>query len=154
MTRDGETDRDRAIARARVLLDRDPVVIDTETTGMLPLAEVCEIAIVGRTGETVVDTLVRPGRPIPSEATGLHGITNAAVATARSFDRVEPDEFPGLLSSTGRAITIYNADCDLRLLDQSSGDGQGSAWRDRANTHSIMELYAMYHGEWSDTHGS
>ena len=66
MTRDGETDRNRAIARARVLLDRDPVVIDTETTGVGPVAEVCEIAIVGRTGETMVDMLVRPGRPIPS----------------------------------------------------------------------------------------
>ena len=154
MTREGNTDRNRAIARARVLLDRDPVVIDTETTGVGPVAEVCEIAIVGRTGETVVDTLVRPGRPIPSEATGIHGITNANVADARSFDRVESDEFPGLLSSTGRAIAIYNAEYDLRLLDQSSGDGRGRAWRDRANTHCIMELYAMYRGEWSDRHGS
>ena len=154
MTREGNTDRNRAIARARVLLDRDPVVIDTETTGVGPVAEVCEIAIVGRTGETVVDTLVRPGCPIPSEATGIHGITNAAVASARSFDRVESDDFPGLLSSTGRAIAIYNAEYDLRLLDQSSGDGRGSAWRDRANTHCIMELYAMYRGEWNDRHGS
>ena len=154
MTREGNTDRNRAIARARVLLDRDPVVIDTETTGVGSQAEVCEIAIVGRTGETVVDTLVRPGRPIPSEATRIHGITNANVADARSFDRVESDEFPGLLSSTDRAIAIYNAEYDLRLLDQSSGDGQGSAWRDRANAHCIMELYAMYRGEWSDRHGS
>ena len=123
MTREGNTDRNRAIARARVLLDRDPVVIDTETTGVGPVAEVCEIAIVGRTGETVVDTLVRPGRPIPSEATRIHGITNAAVATARSFERVESDEFPGLLSSPGRAIATYNAGYDLRLLDQSSGMG-------------------------------
>ena len=67
---------------------------------------------------------------------------------------MESDEFPGLLSSTGRAIAIYNAGYDLRLLDQSSGGGQGSARRDRANTHCIMELYAMYRGEWSDTHGS
>ena len=129
MIREGNTDRNRAIARARVLLDRDPVVIDTETTGVGPVAEVCEIAIVGRTGETVVDTLVRPGRPIPSEATGIHGITNAAVATGRSFGRVESDEFPGLLSSTGRAIAIYNADYDLGLLDQSSGDGRGCKGR-------------------------
>ena len=64
MTREGNTDRNRAIARARVLLDRDPVVIDTETTGVGSQAEVCEIAIVGRTGETVVDTLVRPGRTV------------------------------------------------------------------------------------------
>ena len=76
---------------------------------------------------------------------------------------MESDEFPGLLSSTGRAIAIYNAEYDLRiynaeydlrLLDQSSGDGQGRAWRDRANTHCIMELYAMYRGEWNDRHGS
>ena len=51
MIREGNADRNRAIARARVLLDRDPVVIDTETTGVGPVAEVCEIAIVGRTGE-------------------------------------------------------------------------------------------------------
>ena len=124
------------------------------TTGVGPVAEVCEIAIVDRTGETVVDTLVLPGRPIPFEATRIHGITNAAVANARSFGRVESDEFPALLSSTGRAIAIYNAEYDLRLLDQSSGDGQGSAWRERAHTHCIMELNAMYRGEWGDGHGS
>ena len=100
MTREGNTDRNRAIARARVLLDRDPVVIDTETTGVGSQAEVCEIAIVGRTGETVVDTLVRPGRPIPSEATRIHGITNAAVADC-------PELRPSGVRRVSRSAVVY-----------------------------------------------
>ena len=106
------------------------------------MAEVCEIAIVDRTGETVVDTLVQPqADPYRLRSPGYTGSRTPTLRMPVGASAGwESDEFPGLLSSTGRAIAIYNAEYDLRLLDQSSGDGQGSAWRDRAHTHCIMEL--------------
>ena len=63
------------------------LAVDTETTGMSPvdghrLVEVARVAIIdGALGEEW-STLVNPGRPIPADATRVHGITDAMVASA------------------------------------------------------------------------
>ncbi|HUK64216.1 MAG TPA: 3'-5' exonuclease, partial [Dongiaceae bacterium] len=63
------------------------VVVDTETTGMSPaeghaLVEVATVVLEnGTIGETW-SSLVRPGRPIPPDASAVHGITDAMVAGA------------------------------------------------------------------------
>jgi DNA polymerase III epsilon subunit family exonuclease len=63
------------------------LAVDTETTGMSPveghrLVEVARVAIVdGALGEEW-STLLNPGRPIPADATRVHGITDAMVASA------------------------------------------------------------------------
>ncbi len=63
------------------------LAVDTETTGMSPadghrLVEVARVAIVdGRVGDTW-SSLIRPGRPIPEDASRVHGITDAMVANA------------------------------------------------------------------------
>src|SRR5262245_4985538 len=63
------------------------LAVDTETTGMSPadghrLVEVARVAIVdGRLGEEW-SALIDPGRPIPADATRVHGITDAMVASA------------------------------------------------------------------------
>jgi DNA polymerase III subunit epsilon len=63
------------------------VVVDTETTGMSPaeghaLVEVATVVLEnGAVGETW-SSLVRPGRPIPPDASAVHGITDAMVARA------------------------------------------------------------------------
>ena len=69
------------------------VVVDTETTGMSPadghaLVEVAAVVLEnGAIGETW-SSLVRPGRPIPPDATAVHGITDAMVADAPDPSRV------------------------------------------------------------------
>jgi|SRR5579862_2179702 len=61
-------------------------VIDVETTGFSPRTDhIVEIACVAVDGFQVVGrwaTLVNPGRPIPAQATAVHGITDAMVAAA------------------------------------------------------------------------
>jgi len=63
------------------------VAVDTETTGMSPadghrLVEVARVAIVdGALGEEW-STLIHPCRPIPPDATRVHGISDAMVANA------------------------------------------------------------------------
>lgn len=67
------------------------VVIDLEATGLDPECErIVSLAVVylDATGTPTREPrveLVNPGRPIPAEATAVHGITDADVADAPSF---------------------------------------------------------------------
>lgn len=69
-------------------------VVDTETTGTDDDARIVEIAVVHmRFGliESVWSSLVNPGIPIPEEAIGVHGITDAMVASAPSIESLIPE---------------------------------------------------------------
>lgn len=70
------------------------VALDTETTGMDARADrVVALGAVrwGPGGEVDrFETLVDPGRPIPSASTAVHGIDDAAVRGAPSLDAVLP----------------------------------------------------------------
>ncbi len=44
------------------------MILDTETTGLYD-AEIVELSIIDTAGNVLLDTLVRPTRPIPAEAT-------------------------------------------------------------------------------------
>ena len=70
-----------------LLAGRTALVVDTETTGMSPsvgdrLVEVARVTVAdGAIGETW-SSLLNPGRPIPPDATRVHGITDAMVSQA------------------------------------------------------------------------
>ena len=95
-----------------------PLIVDTETTGLGDDAEIVEIAVVDSQGSIVFDSLVKPSRPIPREASDIHGITNAAVADAPGFAQLWAAELKGVLR-TAPHVAIYNADYDVRLITQS-----------------------------------
>lgn len=84
-------------ARMQRLAGATFVVLDTETTGLRPLAgdRVVSVAAVlldrGRVrAQEAFDALVNPGRPIPASSTRFHGITDAMVADAPSIADVLP----------------------------------------------------------------
>ncbi|MFJ9752836.1 3'-5' exonuclease [Streptomyces chartreusis] len=64
-------------------------------------------------GETLVDTLVNPGVPIPEEATAQHGITDADVQDVPGFGDVLPLITEAL---RGRGVIIYNRVFDTGIL--------------------------------------
>ena len=107
-------DHDAASKWAQQVLD-DPtcVVLDTETTGLHDSARIIEIAVLGVDGTVLLDSLVNPTVPIPAEASRIHGITDAMVATAPSFSDLL---VPLTTALHGRKVVIYNRDFDKRRL--------------------------------------
>ena len=70
-----------------LLAGRELLAIDTETTGMSPsdghrIIEVARVGIVDGALAEGWSSLVRPGRPIPPDATRVHGIRDDMVADA------------------------------------------------------------------------
>lgn len=78
-------------------LTRSLAVFDLETTGTNPADDrIVEIAIVTLHPEGSRSTrswLVNPGRPIPRGAVAVHGIGDADVAAAPSFEGLAPEVF-------------------------------------------------------------
>jgi DNA polymerase III epsilon subunit family exonuclease len=94
------------------------LVVDTETTGMSPAngAALVEVAVVDvQQGEIAGNwsSLVRPGRPIPPDATAVHGITDAMVSGAPA-----PAEVAARLREKcgDGTLVFHNAPFDLPFL--------------------------------------
>ena len=128
-----------AVRTARQVLSTNPVYLDTETTGLLADAEIIEMAIVDNAGEVLCEQLIRPQNIIPQEAIAIHRITNEMVADQPTWDEVWP-AVRGLLNA--KTVCMYNADFDLRLIDQSN-DRYGIR-RERFAAFDLMKLFAQF----------
>ena len=53
-------------------LAADPLILDTETTGLDERAEVVELAAINARGEVLVDTFIKPAHPLPREVMGFY----------------------------------------------------------------------------------
>jgi len=148
------SDRDQARQWAQQLLARgDFLVLDSETTGLGGDAEIVQIAIIDPQGRTLLDTLVRPVRPIPMDATHIHGITNERVADSPTFADIAP-QLRTLLS--GETVVIYNSDFDVRLMEQSA-QARGLTYEIpifSGEYQDAMEEYSAWCGEWSQYRGN
>jgi hypothetical protein len=151
--------RDRAEASTwarAVLADPTVAVLDTETTG-LSHPRLVDISVLGIDGTILLDTLVNPGVPIPAQASAIHGITDADVATAPSFAELLP-QLTNVL--TGRRVVIYNASFDTRVLttelDRYEHDLAPRAVRDTRDTATHtwfaglrVECAMLQHARWA-----
>lgn len=100
-----------------VVADLPLVAIDTETTGRDHAVDrVVEVACVRwERGEVTLrkSWLVNPGRPIPKEASDVHGISDDDVKDAPPFEVILPE----LLEALRGAIPLaYNAEFDRKQL--------------------------------------
>jgi DNA polymerase-3 subunit epsilon len=96
------------------------VLLDTETTGLDPALghRVIEIAAIELNNDLpsgeFFHRLVDPGRPVPAEATAIHGFGDADLAGQPRFAEVAP----GFLAFLGEApIIAHNAPFDFAFLD-------------------------------------
>lgn len=139
--------RIQAIQTARELLKLHPVYLDTETTGIDSSSEIIEICIIDDEERILYQSLVKPTRPIPKDAVNIHGITDELVHNAPNWLRVWP-EVERVLRD--RVIGIYNAEFDLRMIQQTN-QRYHIYWNTAlfSNHFCLMKLFAQYYGEWN-----
>jgi DNA polymerase-3 subunit epsilon len=134
-----------AIQSAREILANSPVYLDTETTGLDSNAEIIEIAVIDSDGSILMNSLVRPRNPIPREATRIHGITDEMTRTSPTWISLW-QEVRGIFF--GRQIAVYNADFDLRMIDQTNRVCGLSRWQPGSRPVDIMKIFAGFRSVW------
>jgi len=139
-----------AVNQAKALLSSRPVFLDTETTGLGPLAEVVEICIIDTDGSVLLESLVKPTVPISREASNIHGISEADLRDAPTFAELLPEIIRVV---EGRSVVIYNAAYDISIIVQSAM-AHGRDGNIITDSHCAMLLYAEYAGYWNDYRGS
>jgi len=136
--------RKPVIAAAKQALQQGPVYLDTETTGLDRYDEIIEIAIIDDNEQVLFESLVKPTQPVPADATQIHGITDKMLVAAPSWPAIWMKVRSVLF---GRLIAIYNAEFDLRMMQQTHTRHR-LVWKEYFKTIDVMKLYAEYHGEW------
>ncbi len=135
-----------------ILSSEDYLILDTETTG-LDAGEICQIAIINRKGDVLMDDLVRTVRPIPQEAQRIHGITDQMTENAIPWKGLR-ERVANLLH--GRHVIVFNATYDRKMMhksDEAAGVDRFD-WRGMATWHCAMEAYGEFSQVWNDYFGN
>ncbi len=109
------------LAKASVMAQRwvalEPLVLDTETTGLGERDQVIELAVTDIRGAVLLCTRLRPTVEIDPQAMGVHGITETELSNEPTWTQVAP-ALARLLS--GRHLVIFNSSFDSRMLRQTA----------------------------------
>lgn len=143
-----ESDKLEAASQAKKLLASEFVIIDTETTGFKSDDEIIQIAIIDQTGATLLDSLVKPTKPILNSS--IHGITDEMVKDAPPFSDLYVKITEALAD---KRLVSYNFDFDSRMIDQDRMR-HGFGHLGYMSSLCVMELYAAFYGEWDSYHHS
>lgn len=127
-------------------LDRDPLFLDTETTGMGQEDEVISVALCDAEGNALMDTLVRPACAwIAPASMAIHGLTEEELRNAPGWPEVA-----GVLRRLleGRPVVIFCAPFDIRMMKQScKAYGLDWWWVVGLDTRCAMKLAEKAFGE-------
>ena len=101
------------------LLDRpDALIVDCETTGLGPRAEIVELAAVDTTGVLRFAAPVMPRSRISSDASDIHGLTRVRLRELEAKPWPEHHvEVHALLD--GQLVIGWNVEFDVRLIRQT-----------------------------------
>jgi len=156
---------------ARGVMAGEFLIFNCQTTGLSDDAEILQISIIDQTGAVVLDTFVKPTRPIMEEefepeepeeemcdedrdgrrfyrarqrtAFGINGITNAMVADAPSFVELL-EKLRGILA--GKLILAYNTEFAKGQLEGAC-KAIGAA-EIAATWECVMEWFAEFYGDY------
>lgn len=128
-------------------LTRSLAVIDTETTGLLcNNPRVVEIAIVTVHPDLSVDAIVRrlnPGRPIPQEATAVHGIRDEDVADCPTFEAAAEETDRMLIDCDLSGFNLLGF--DIPVIDgELRRIGTPPGWTNNRIILDVMELVHQF----------
>lgn len=143
--------RQEAVRQAARLMQKEFVVLDTETTD-LPKngGEAIQVGIIDSTGKTLFNRLLKPKNPIGLAAQRIHHITNEMVKDAPSL----PDVLEELESAYRHKIVVaYNVEFDRSILI-SSYKKWGIGMIPSSKWFCAMLEYARFRGEWDNYHES
>lgn len=134
------------------LAGKNFLVLDTETTG-IKIGEIIQIAIISSAGETLVDSLVKPVKPIPSDSTKIHGITDDMVKDAPSWIDLAPN-IKSILE--GQLLVVYNATYDRGMMHQTAERHNlpKTEWKEISTWLCAMDAFSEFYGEWNDYYQS
>jgi len=144
-------ERQAAIFEAKREMSRQPVYLDTETTGLESTDQIVEVCVLDYDGTVLIDSLVKPSGSIPSSATRIHGVTTDMVKDAPTW----PDLWPQVEAAmVNRRVAIYNAEFDVRLMKQSHRKHHMNWQLPNDLFFCVMKLYARFYGQWDSSRGS
>jgi len=134
------------------LRGNDFLVLDTETTG-LERGEVVQIAIIDNYGTPLLDTLVKPKQPIPTDATRIHGISDVDCKDAPTWIDLAP-KIKQILD--GKLLVVYNATYDRKMMHQTAERWElpKIEWKEICEWHCAMEAFAEFYGEYNEYRGN
>lgn len=136
-------DYNRAVKWANKWRNDKFLILDTETTG-LENTEIIEIAVINQDKQILINTLVKPACFIPYEVIKIHSITNEMVADAPCFTNIY-DRLKEILSNQN--VLIYNTSFDHPIINSECR--RNELPRINFNSHCLMEMYAIFMGEYS-----
>lgn len=143
----GQIQQARAAAArwAYELLQADFVILDSETTGIGFQDEFVQIGVIDGQGNILLETLVRPTRPIDPGAARVHGLSAVHLIGAPGFPAVYSHVAAAL---AGKRVVAYKVDFDRRILRQACAlyrppPVEVAAWE------CAMKRYAEFFGAWN-----
>lgn len=144
-------DRNDSILWARNVLEKKEkyLILDTETTGLKDDDEIIQMAIIDLGKNVLFDTLLKPKlkNSISRDATNIHGIKKSDLIDAPYFETAV-NKFVKVID--GKTILIYNAEFDMRLLQQTCYANRCD--RFPFSYWCVMKEYSKFIGAWNEYH--
>lgn len=140
----------KIIDRMKDIANKNPVFIDTETTGFNHDDEVIEITVLDIKGNILINELLKPMKEIPYEAYEVHGISNTDVFNKRNISELWSKKLESILYNN--IVCIYNSEFDIRLIKQSLAK-HNITLKD-INDVCIMKSYAEFTEEWNEKYNT
>lgn len=151
MNKPNPIDRNDAITWARSVLDNKDnyLIFDTESTGLNENDEIIQMSIIDLHKNELYNTLIKPKlkKSISRDATIIHGLEKKDLIEAPYFETAI-HKFLQVIEN--KTILIYNAEFDIRLLQQTCYANDCPKFP--LSYWCVMKEYSKFIGQWSEYH--